>query len=282
LAKESENVATYVYSSGLQISGKITAIHTNNSEVSYIQTAGSTALSFKDQQLLGHGIDYHKDGFGSPVGKIKGFTKSLEDFSDSELNALSISQNLYSQLEFESGIYIKGKVKNILRKNGKIILVTFTDCTVTNHKNETLFQPAWGVYDMAVGSRIISVFSGTADKTKFNILPEKSKSKAIPIEHTSDEKKLFSFYNQIRQWREKNSFTYNDIKKLYTVIQNNFKNDWLIRLELLEMLKKTKNESGIIDDINTDLSNLMRQSDEYKSLIESGLNLLNKKTDAIP
>ena len=106
LALESENVATYVYSSGLQVSGKITKIHTNNNQVSYIQTVGNTALAFGDQEIEGHGITYHKDGFGSPIGKLKNQSKSIEDFSDSELQKFNISEDFDCKLEFEFSVLV--------------------------------------------------------------------------------------------------------------------------------------------------------------------------------
>jgi len=28
-------------------------------------------LAFKDKEIPGHGVDYHKDGFGSPIGNWK-------------------------------------------------------------------------------------------------------------------------------------------------------------------------------------------------------------------
>ena len=60
-----------------------------------------------------------------------------------------------------------------------------------------------------------------------------------------------------------------------------FQNDWLIRLELLELAKQSEQKNGLISSLNSDLKNLMHKSEEYKSLIESGLNLLHKKNDAI-
>jgi len=276
LALESENVATFVYSSGLQVSGKLTKIHVQNNDSSYIQTTGSTALAFENQELEGHSIDYHKDGFGSPVGKLTNYDKSLEDFTDSELENLNIKEGQICQLEFVSGIIISGIVKSIFRKNGKIILISFTECTAVNHKNEILFKPDWSVFDMAVGEKIVSVFSGTADKSKFNILPLKSESKAIPIEQTSEQKELFSIYSHIGKLRDTQSYNVEDLKNIYSQINSKFKNDWLIRLELLELAKSSEVENGLIDKVNNDLQNLKEQSAEYNSLISDGLDLLNK------
>src|SRR5919197_1160156 len=71
-AIECQNTATCEYSSGLQVSGVFTEIITDeNSSPIYLRTSAKTALAFRDRELEGHGIDYHKDSFGSPVGKRK-------------------------------------------------------------------------------------------------------------------------------------------------------------------------------------------------------------------
>jgi len=277
LAMDSENVATYVYSSGLQVSGKVTNIQTFDGDISYIQTTGSTALAYKNQELKGHGINYHKDGFGSPVGKLKNQNKSMEIFSETELNNLNIMEGRNCQLDYTSGIKIRGTIKSILQENGKILLISFTDCAVTNHKNEVLFQPDWGVYDMAIGYKIVSVFSGSADKIKFNILPPISESKAIPVTHTDEQSELFLLYSQIVKWRDNQLFTYEDLQNLYTQIDIKFNNDWLIKLELLELAISVKKKNGLIDKLNHDLSILKNKSEEHKNLIDTGIDIINKK-----
>src|ERR1700757_2568990 len=78
-AIECQNTATCEYSSGLQVSGIFTEVITdeNNSPI-YLRTADKTALAFGDKELAGHGVDYHKDGFGSAVGKWKQTSASPE------------------------------------------------------------------------------------------------------------------------------------------------------------------------------------------------------------
>jgi phenylalanine-4-hydroxylase len=51
-----------------------------------------------------------------------------------------------------------------LQRDGRILLLTFQDCTVQDAAGQILFAPDWGVYDMALGEDIISVFGGTADR----------------------------------------------------------------------------------------------------------------------
>src|SRR6266699_765962 len=143
-AIECQNSATCEYSSGLQVSGVFNEVITdeNNSPI-YLRTSGKTALAFRDKELEGHGIDYHKEGFGSPIGKWK---------------QTEIVEGKKTKLEFESGISVEGKIDKVLRRDGKVLLISFSNCTA-KYGNRILFDPNWGAYDMAVGEQISSVFN---------------------------------------------------------------------------------------------------------------------------
>ncbi|MFN7822463.1 MAG: aromatic amino acid hydroxylase, partial [Bacteroidota bacterium] len=82
-AIECKNICTAVYSSGLQVSGIFVAASVDHSgQLKYIQAQGPTELAYSDVQLPGHDTSYHRDGFGSPVGKLKGHTLPLENWDD--------------------------------------------------------------------------------------------------------------------------------------------------------------------------------------------------------
>ena len=104
-AIECQNVATCEYSSGLQVSGVFTEVITdeNNSPI-YLRTTGKTALAFRDKELEGHGVDYHKDGFGSPIGKWKQTSASPELLTNDQLHALGIVEGRKAKIEFVSGV----------------------------------------------------------------------------------------------------------------------------------------------------------------------------------
>src|SRR5215468_10771404 len=156
-AIECQNVTTCEYSSGLQVSGIFTEIVTdeNNSPI-YLRTTGKTALAFQGRELEGHSIDYHKDGFGSPIGKWKQTSGSPELLTNDQLHALGIVEGRKAKIEFVSGVTVSGKVENILLRDGSLLLITFSDCTA-KYGERVLFNPDWGTYDMAVGKRISSV-----------------------------------------------------------------------------------------------------------------------------
>src|SRR5438874_2156306 len=179
-AIECNNTATCEYSSGLQVSGVFDEVITdeNNSPI-YLRTTGKTALAF-GKELQGHGIDYHKDGFGSPVGKWKQTPSAPELLTNDQLHALGIVEGKKAKLEFMSSIVVSGKVEKILRHDGKLLLITFSNCSA-KYGDRVLFDPDWGTCDMAVGERISSVFNGAADKYAYNQVALVPKERTIKV-----------------------------------------------------------------------------------------------------
>ena len=65
--------------SNMQISGILSKyIESNNSEPCYIQFIGPVQLCRYNYQIDNHGGSYHSDGYGSAIGKVKGFNKSID------------------------------------------------------------------------------------------------------------------------------------------------------------------------------------------------------------
>src|SRR6266702_2539622 len=189
-AIECNNAATCEYSSGLQVSGVFNEVITdeNNSPI-YLRTTGKTALAFGDKELQGHGVDYHKEGFGSPIGKWK---------------QTEIVEGKKAKLEFESGVIVDGKIDKLLRRDGKLLLITFSNCRA-KYGDRVLFNPDWGTYDMAVGERITSVFNGAADKDAYNQVALVPKERTIKVPSDAKRKRLENLYAQVRKIRESNA-----------------------------------------------------------------------------
>ena len=128
-AIESKNVATAVFSSGLQLSGIFNNVIINDTNFPiYISTSSPSALSFEDLQLLNHGKKYHKDGFSSPLGRLKGSQKNIENMTLKDLKDKNIFVGERSILEFESGVIVNGMLSNIEQnKFGLNMVFTFLD-----------------------------------------------------------------------------------------------------------------------------------------------------------
>ena len=64
-----------------------------------------------DKELEGHGVDYHKEGFGSPIGKWKQTSTAPELLTNDQLHALGIVEGRKAKIEFVSGVVVSGKVE---------------------------------------------------------------------------------------------------------------------------------------------------------------------------
>ncbi|MEZ5555347.1 aromatic amino acid hydroxylase [Haliea sp.] len=161
-------VCTAEYDTGVQVSGCFTSVLCDAvGKAVYMQCVGPTQIAFQGAEIYGHGTTTHAEGFGSPIGKLKDFTRCLSEYSVDELKAHNIRIGKPVCLEFLSGITVRGYLQDVLRQEHRNLLLSFSDCTVTDLQGEVLFEPAWGRYDMAVGGAICSVFGGSADRAKY-------------------------------------------------------------------------------------------------------------------
>ncbi|GAB7256235.1 aromatic amino acid hydroxylase [Polaribacter sp. OB-PA-B3] len=268
---ESKNLGTIELSTGIQISGVFTnVIADENSKPIYFQTTGPTALSNRDKELIGHGIEKHADGFGSPIGKLKGINIPIENMSPRDLEAYQIYEGKTITLEFEGGLKVVGNVITGTRDlKGKILIISFENCTVT-HNDKVLFQPEWGIYDMAVGKDVVSAYAGAADINSFEDTTEVSKTKTHKIKYSDDQKRLYSLYSKVREIRTTKKVSEKEIESIYNDLLNNYKNDWLLLLELYELAiaYNLSIQKNILNSLE-----VLKSNNSYTKLIENGLAL---------
>jgi phenylalanine-4-hydroxylase len=257
-AIECNNTATCEYSSGLQVSGVFTEVLTDekNSPI-YLRTAGKTALAFHDKELEDHGIDYHKDGFGSPIGNWK---------------QTEMVEGKKAKLEFESGVVVEGKIDKVLRRDGKLLLVTFSNCRV-QYGDRVLFEPAWGTYDMAVGEKISSVFNGAADKDAYNQVAVVPRERTIKVPSDAKRKKLENLYAQVRKIRESKT-GYDRVGEIWETQQAEHPDDWLLSMEIFEMLDTTNQQPELKGNIERFLNQKKASTKDLSTLIGWGFRLV--------
>ncbi len=272
----SRDLGTIELSTGIQISGKfVQVISDEDQNPIYIKTNGPTALAYNNKELIGHDKSYHKDGFGSPIGKLKGINIAIEDMSPTDLETYGISEGKTIKLQFEGGIEAEGEIITGRRNlQGKIILISFKNCTVKMGE-EILFDPSWGIYDMAIGASVISAYSGLADPNSYGLFFEAPKEKTHKIAYSRDEKKLHNLYYEVRSMVQNNEV---NIEKLQTICNNlisNFTNDWLLLLEIYEIFQKLNHEN-LASMVLEHLNNLAKEK-SISHLIQDGIKMINKK-----
>ncbi len=272
-ALQSGNVATAVFSSGLQVTGTIaTILKDEKGDAVYLRTKGPTGLSRDQTQLVGHGKETHHKGFGTPIGRLEG-KAAIETSSHDQLKDLGIIEGSEALLKFESGVNVKGIVKTILLSEEKPILISFKDCQVT-YKDQVLFEPTWGTYDMAVGAEITSVFAGAADPNAFFDWTAIDVSDELEQQNWNELEKLYEEIRCLREGPEWNEQSWSHLNKVIATLDQQYPNEWLLRLEILELFKIHNGSHPNVKRISNMLINTNWEK-SVKQVIQRGFTLLN-------
>src|SRR3954462_1022393 len=253
-AVECKRAATAEYSSGLQVTGVFTeGVKDDNQQPIYLRTTGPTALAYNYKQLEGQGKDRHAEGFGAPIGNWKETT--LREGED-------------AKLEFAGGITVSGRVERLVRHDAKLLLVTFSNCSV-KLGDRVLFDPAWGESDRAVGERITSVFNGAADQEAYLEVALVPKERTIKVPSDEKRRKLENLYAQVRQIRETKK-GYERLGEIWETQQADHPEDWLLSMAIFEILDTTNQQSELKTKIERFLSEKKASTKDLATLIGWG------------
>ena len=142
----------YRLSSGLVIAAPEIDCHsTQNGEFYYLQASGATSWYWAGEVVQGHGVERHSEGFGSPVGMPESLPWcDWEQLSDADLARSGIKVGERIEWCYPSGVTLEGEIKHWLRCESVLTAITFVDCIVKGPAGETLFDPAWGEFDLAL------------------------------------------------------------------------------------------------------------------------------------
>ncbi len=276
-AKRAGTVVTTQFDSGIQISGVVGEYFVDDNQsdplrkVTYLKINGPTQLAYGDQEIKDQGPEYHQEGFSTCIGKLKGLGKSPADLSDHELQSLP-------RLVFESGIEVEGKLKSTTKKDGRNIILSFENCTVRMGE-KILFNPEWGMFDLACGEAITSVFGGAADRGRylkatggFKQPPAKPKTNATP-----ENLELATYYAKVRELRESKvsgEALLQQLESIYSAVTTQYANDWLLLMELLELNSKHKLQAKWEKPARDRLQQIAQKDQEVGKLVSRGLKLI--------
>ncbi len=125
---------------------------------------------------------------------------------------------------------------------------------------------------MAIGSRIVSCYSGPADPVAFGLNYAVPEEKTHKLQHTEKARHLFSLYQKVRDIRE-NSDLLQNLAEVWDELKTNHPDDWLCALEILELSGQNKKEP-LYKEIKWFLDSRKTESDNLKKLIEDGYAVL--------
>lgn len=275
-AQSSKLVNTIELNSGLQISGKLTnsinckttGLAESNHSAIFFKLEGPTQLAYKNKELKGHSKNYHATGYSTPLGTVKNI--DLAKASSKELKELNIKVGQKVLLAFDSNIQLTGTVTDLLFKGSQLLLISFENCCV-KYKEQILFDPTWGAFDLAVGTKIVSVFSGPADTATYNVDVKTQPQCIAKAKPSIEQQNRFLLYEELQHIRQsflqKNTVTKN-IDALFAKIKNQ-KLHWLVLLELYEL--SVWSNSPVQSDVLSLLKHLELNTHDSRCL-KRGLN----------
>ena len=192
--------------------------------------------------------------------------------TNDQLHALGVVEGKKANTEFVSGIVVSGKVEKILRRDGKLLLITFSNCTV-KYGDRVLFDPDWGTYDMVVGDRISSVFNGAADKDAYNQVALIPKERTIKVPSDAKRKRLENLYAQVRKIRESKTGQ-ERLGEIWETQQAEHPGDWLLSMEIFEILDTTGQQPELKARIEKFLNEKKGTTKDLSTLISWGFRLV--------
>ena len=255
------SVCTAEYDTGMQVSGVFSGAMVDAvGNVIYLQTTGPTQLAWDHREIFGHGVDYHAEGFGSPVGHLKDFSRCLSHYTVDELRAHNIAIGERARLEYLSGITVEGCLKQVFRQEQRNLILSFEDCRVTDLCGKVLFDPSWGTYDMTVGSRIVSVYGGVADREKLQLYKPTPTTQTPQIAQDANLMSLYATVHNINRGAE-------DLDKqrreLLLSGLENYPQEWLLILEMLSL-----NDAIMEQPLRTALATCIEAQPDLAALIQ--------------
>ena len=279
-AIDAETVNTAVTNAGVEISGQFTRLLTDAmGNITYICTTGPTQLAYRGKQLPGQGVEAHSAGFGSPVGRLQAMERCLGSYTIDELKQHGITEASHVSLAFLSGVTVSGQLTKILRREQKNLIFTFEQCTVTSGDGECLFQPEWGLFDMAVGADIDSVYGGAADPQTYSLYAAPTLQATVHVDYDEATQTLFDYYAHLRQLREgaeaSPATARQSLLDLIRDLEASGTDEWLIYFELLELGKTVALDESVCRRLEVRLQQLADTDDTDRStLIGYGLERL--------
>jgi phenylalanine-4-hydroxylase len=174
-------------------------------------------------------------------------------------------------LKFENGMVVEGLVVEILRsRSGKVILLELQDARMQYDGKIIISAPS---YTMAVGAMIISAYAGPADTEAFQPTVRVPHEKMHKIVYDDRALQLHELYRVVRQARNEFELI-SRLPSVWKTVVHDFPNDWLLTLEILEILEHHPSYQQHCDDLRLYLERKREQNPHLDKLITNGLKLL--------
>lgn len=274
-------LVTVELDSGAQASGILERCDVDaQGRPAFLKFRGASQLARAGRQLDGQGPRQHAEGFSSPIGRLRGKSASTSSLTRADLEAMGFRGDERGRLEWESGIMLEGVLTGEIRHDGRAMVLSFRDAWV-RRGDQVLFQPDWGVYDLICGESVTSVFGGAADRGAYlaetgGLIASNHRPKS---NLTAENRELNELAGRIRKLRESKPAATGPaleaaIQPILEALDARYPDDWLSRLELVELLRARGLKSSIENAALKALERISASAPQKREMIERGLALL--------
>lgn len=271
-AIKAQSVNTVELDSGTQISGQVVeALTGDKNQIAYLKFQGPCQLSYKDKEIPGHNRKYHSQGFGTPLGPFKKFPDvPPENLTEDQWSSLG------DTFEFTSGVIVKGKIKYRYIQDSKVLVLTLENAKA-EFRGQVLFEPSWGLFDLAIGSKVVSVFGGAADRTAFGETDDFVVARVPEPQVLESDHLKHLLYSEIRRLREgKVSGTHLESSLTSLLEQLKAVDEWLPILEIYELVVTRLPQSSLKNAAEEELKRISKKYPETASTIQDGIALASQ------
>jgi phenylalanine-4-hydroxylase len=190
----------------------------------------------------------------------------------SALSVNNIQMNDYGKERFPNGISLpvgEGvEIDGIVIREDEM-MIEMRDVTVT-YNNKVIDRAPF--YIIPKGE-IISVFAGPADPEAFEPNVNVPREKMHKIKYDKNDLELHELYRHVRNARSNRALV-STLPKTWQKVSKEFPSDWLLPLEILEVLQMNAIEEELQSQIRGYLEKKATLEPSLKKLIDNGLSLL--------
>lgn len=260
-ALQARTVTTTEWSNGLQVSGTLDKITFDDwKRPAQLKWKGFCQLSFSGKEIKGFGAKKLQNGVSIATGALKNHSAVV-------LKKSKLNSKPQLTLEFESGAKVTGKVSELIRVQKGIKGLYFAKATINGEERENV------IYILA--EKIASVFGEAADRGAFyDFVPFMHEpNHAQKTNLTPKNRDLNQLFAQARTLRDSkpNGKAVERIEKIHDELVKNYPNEWLLRMELLEIAAPV--DASLCQKLSDELRGIQKQMPDQKDLIDRGLRL---------
>jgi phenylalanine-4-hydroxylase len=266
-AQTAQNTATVVFENGIQVTGVVGGVEANDqNEECIFNVTGTKQISFHDHASEELPNQLLPAKLVLPLFDKNVVTSTLTD----------LQRKLHgSGLHTKAGHRVLGRFKKevALGTHGKILLLEHVK--IFNSAGEVVFEEHLKLFPLILASKVVSVFGGAADRKQF-ILKNNARKKRVNSHQTNLTNvnlSLNEMYQRVRNFRENGQTRPESLENVLHELNHAYPDDWLLRVELLELFEKHNSSSIWAAQLREHLKNLSENHSEWKDLIARGLAL---------